>query len=83
MKTGPQLEVSSDRLVKPGSEPTALAYNASGLSTTLQRFLSLMDLRPYYFVHKYNRSLEPILGFFSFGFKLPVNCRDGHVGMVS
>ena len=48
MKTGPQLEVSSDRLVKPGSEPTALAYKACGLFTTLQRFLSLIDLRPYY-----------------------------------
>ena len=83
MKTGPQLEVSSDRLVLPGSKPASLAYKASGLSTTLQRCLSLMDLRLYYFVHKYNRSLEPIWGFFSLGIKVPVNCRDGHVGTVS
>ena len=82
MKTGPQLEVSSDRLVKPGSEPTALAYKASGLFTTLQRFESLMDLRQHYFVHKYNRCLEPILGFFCFGIKVPVNCH-GHVETVS
>ena len=39
METGPRLKVSSDRLVKPRIEPTALVYEASGLSTTPQQLL--------------------------------------------
>ena len=40
METGPQLKVSSNRLVKPGVEPATLVYKVSGLSTTPQQLLS-------------------------------------------
>ena len=46
METGPQLTLSSDRLVKPGIETAIPSLHlASGLSTTPQR---LLWLRPWY-----------------------------------
>ena len=39
METGPQLKVSSDRLMKPGIEPATPGLQGKGLSTTPQRLL--------------------------------------------
>ena len=82
MEMGPKHVVLSDRLLKPGVEPATPGLQGEWFIHYTTAAPVLMDLRPYYIEHKYDRSLAPVLGFFCFWFKVPVNCH-GHVETVS